>query len=85
MMGKLFATSVYGYQQRKPLVNLRHQDWVAQVTPKEAREWALNILECAEAAEQDAFLVEFIEGRVGVDLSGAVSVLKEYRKWRESK
>jgi len=84
-MGGLFATSIYGMEQRKPFVNLRHQDWVVQITPVEAREWALNILECAEASEQDAFLVEFLSDNLNLELEVAVRVLHEYRGWRERK
>lgn len=84
-MSKLFATAIYGARERKPFVNLRHQDWVVQITPQEAREWALNILECSEAAEQDAFLVEFLAEKTEIPEDSAVFILKDYREWREKR
>lgn len=50
------------------------------MSPDEARQLALSILQSAEAAEQDAFMMHFLSENIGVDK--AAVVLTEFRKWR---
>ena len=83
ILSELFATSIYRVNERKPLINLRPQAWVVQVTPQEAREWAFNILRCAEAATVDGFLVEFLMEMTGANQNAAASILQDFRLWRE--
>ena len=55
---------------------------VAQQSPEMAREHALAMLEAAEAAEQDAFIVWFAKNRMGVDENVAAHILVDFRDWR---
>ncbi len=37
----------------------------------------------AESATQDAFLLRYLESRVGTDRQGAMTVMVEMRAWRQ--
>lgn len=54
-----------------------------QMSPTEARDLALNLLMCADAAENDAFLVTFLRRKVKADDRAIAGILQEYRKWRD--
>jgi hypothetical protein len=55
---------------------------IAQQTVEQAREHAHAILEAAEAAEQDAFLVWWLKMHVGADDLAAAGMLNDFRLWR---
>lgn len=68
----------------KPFVQLIIGDKVsAQFTVAECREFALNLLEAAEAAEMDAIVVDFMQTTVGLDQNRAMRVLVDFRTLRE--
>ena len=81
----LRASSGYGANTRQPFVTIHWKDVVQQLAPEKAREFALSILEAAEAAEQDAFLVEFTQKACDFDEQSAAALLVEYRLWREQR
>lgn len=83
-MSELRAQSGFGANTKEPFVSLHHQDWCVQVTPAQARHWAMSILECAEAAEQDAFIVDHMQ-KIGLNYEQALLLLRDYRLWREKK
>lgn len=85
MSSQLVVSSLYGRETRQPIVQLTHGEWMMQVTPEEARRIARMLMESAEAAEQDGFLVEFMMKKVGVEEVKAVLVLHEYRQWRDAR
>jgi len=70
---------------RQPYVQMiiEDADYMIQIEPATARELALNLLRCAEAAEQDGFLVNFFSHVVGVDEGAIVALLTQYRDYRE--
>ena len=78
---RISISSGYGGHSRKPYVQLVWGKHVAQLSPDEARAHALLLLEVAEAAEQDAFIVEFAQ-TIGIPLPKAAGLLKEFREWR---
>ena len=82
-MPSFWATSGYGVMTRQPFVQLHHGDWSIQVSPEEARSIARSMIEAAEAAEQDGFLVEWAKQAIGVDDGAATRLLVEFRKWRD--
>lgn len=47
-----------------------------------ARDHARAITEAAEAAEQDAFIMDFMQKKVGVDFNTAGQVLVDFRHFR---
>jgi hypothetical protein len=82
----LWAYSIYGAQTRRGLVKLvKDKEIIATVEPSVAREWALNILQAAEAAETDEFLMYLLTNKVGMNEQNAVSVLQDFRDYREAK
>lgn len=77
------VSSGYGSNTQKPFVALEADgELLAQIPPEGARALAYNLIAVAEAAEQDAFLVSFMQSRVGLPLEQAAQVLGEYRQWR---
>lgn len=78
----LWASSGYGVKTRKPFVTIHWKDVVEQLSPADARRFALSIIEAAEAADQDAFLFEWVKQVTGIDDAGATRLLIEYREWR---
>jgi hypothetical protein len=57
--------------------------FIAQLSPQECRDHALAILEAAEAAEQDAFLVDFGRTEMKMSLEEAGAILLAFRAYRE--
>lgn len=55
-----------------------------QMSPDEARALALNLLEAAEAALGDGFLLTFLEGEVGMPLAEVAPILVKFRGYRIS-
>jgi hypothetical protein len=56
---------------------------IAQMNPEQVRDFALGLIEAAEAAEQDAFILDFMQKTVGLDLNRAGQVLLDFRRYRE--
>jgi|SRR5215472_6048588 len=74
--------SMVGMRTREPAVVFRWGEECGQLTPTEARQHARRVLEAAEAADSDAFLLAFLRDQVGADLEHQVAVLGEFRRWR---
>lgn len=80
------VTSGYGYNTHEPFVEINAPKKRIQMTPENARDLALNLLQAVEASYSDAYLVEFFTSEaVGMPMPGAVGILAEFRKWRETK
>lgn len=83
------VTSGYGGNTRQPYVEINAEFLKAplQIAPEEARDLAMNLLEAAEASEQDAFIFEFhsdlIDDPVSEKENIGASMLIEFRKWRD--
>jgi hypothetical protein len=70
----------------EPFVQLLMDDNpICQLSPEEARDHAKNILEATEASEQGAFMLSFMQQKVGLDVSRAMQVIVHFRKWREAR
>jgi hypothetical protein len=70
----------------EPFVQLLMDDSViCQLSPEEARDHAKNVLEATEASEQDAFMLSFMQQKVGLDVGKAMQVIVDFRKWREER
>lgn len=93
----VLVSSIYGIKTRLPLVVLKVCDVageavheIGQFDPKEARDLARLLMEAAEAAEQDAFIVEFAmevfaaKEEPEEKLATASRLLAEFRKWRQT-
>lgn len=55
---------------------------VSQLSPELAREFAIKMLEAAEASQTDAFLVDFYQKQAGFDLETASRMLIPLREYR---
>ncbi len=67
----------------EPAVVLRWYDHSGELSPKEARAFAMTVLEAADAAESDAFLCKFAVDKIGLDKQRMAHLLNEFRKYRE--
>lgn len=77
----LWAEAMYGMDTRRGLVSLSAHPAIT-VTPGEARDYAHNIIEAADAAEVDEILVQFIEAKFKLPLGEVVPLLREFRSLR---
>lgn len=92
-LGQVFITSGYGANSRVPFVEIEMPGQQAlQFQSDEARRIAHMILEAAETADQDAFLVELIQKFLADDqepeerrMVVASGMLQEFREWREER
>ena len=55
---------------------------IGQMTPAEARDHAAAMLEAAEAAEQDAFMFDWVVNKVGSGPEQAAGLLQDFRAFR---
>ncbi len=66
-----------------PFIQLiRGTEVIAQMSVEQARDHGMAMLESAEAAEQDAFIVFFMKSKVGVGDREAAGILKDFRDFR---
>lgn len=83
---KINVSSIFGRNNKEPIVEIDisqfPKDRPLQLHTEEARALALNLLECAEAAEQDAFIYNFFSAGIGVDERQAANALLAYRDYR---
>lgn len=74
------VSSGYGARTRVPFVAIQIGDRKPlQWSPDEARRVAALLLECAEAAEGDAFVVEWFTEKAGLELAQAGALLADFR------
>lgn len=80
------VSSGFGHNTQSPYVQvlIAKADWMTQMPPETARELALNLLTCADAAESDGFLVGFLRETAGItDMRTIATILVEFRAYRE--
>ena|SRR5579885_1332755 len=69
----------------EPFVQLLLGDQIiGQMSPDEARDHARAVTEAAEAAEQDAFLVDFCQNKLGLPFQQAGAMLVAFREYRQA-
>ena len=67
----------------EPFVQLlRGTEIVCQMEPEQARDHARAILEAAEAAEQDAFIWDWVIHQVGCGPNQAAGLIADFRRYR---
>lgn len=82
----LEVSSGFGHNTQMPYVQVLIQkaDWMTQMSPEDARKLAFNLLQAADGAESDGFLVTFFRETIGIDDMRAVaSLLVEFRDYRK--
>jgi hypothetical protein len=73
----------YGARTRQPFVTLRVKEEFVNLTPAEAREIALNLIQATEAAMGDTLIMRFAERNLGASDAQAAQLLVMFRKLRE--
>ena len=82
--GHFEVGSGYSMQRSEPYVEVAVDLSPAQFSPAKAREIALLLLECAEAAESDALIMAFA-GTMDLDQARAAQLLDLFRQQREKR
>lgn len=83
---ELFVETGYGAATKQPFVTLTYNGRkIAQMQPGNAIEFAHSVLAIAEASVGEAFLVEFMRDRVGLEMAQTANLLMEFRQWREQR
>lgn len=80
---QVVVRSMYGHHNQRGLVVLKLEEEMAQLTPTKAREIAGMLLEAADAAESDHFIVKFMRETIGLGEQQAAQVLMDFRKLRD--
>jgi hypothetical protein len=89
--GQIDVESYVSNQDRHGYVSLTWGRERGKLTPSEARAHALRILEAADAAESDEFIVVWLLGgnhagkKLVENLQQAVMVLRDFRAFREER
>jgi len=79
--------SMVGSKDGRPYVSLQ---WLgdpkrAQLSSEEALAFAMNVIQCIGAAEQDAAFLAFLQQKLNMELPNAASVLNDLRQFRDPK
>ncbi len=80
----LYAGSMYGALNQKGLVEIKVHATEFMCTPSDAKRFALSILEAADGAQSDEFIVSFFHNIMKLPLPESASMLREFRKHREA-
>jgi len=84
----ILVSSGYGGNTREPFVEIKMdypKDHPLQLHPDEARHLAMNLLEAAEAADNDQFIFEFVSKDLHSGDKIAANILLEFRKFRDER
>jgi hypothetical protein len=82
----ILVTTLYGRDNRIPMVQIEVPNGKAQLTIEEAEDLARNLVHASEASLTDAFLIEFLRGPA-LELEDAQvwGLIREFREWREAR
>lgn len=85
-MPSINVTTLYGRDNRIPMVQVEVPREKAQLTVEEAEDLARNLVHACEASLTDAFLIEFFQ-RPEWELQDNVlwGIIREFREWREAR
>ena len=78
----IHSEAIYGMKTKGPLVRIAWGDKNMMVTTTDAKRIAYDLLDTAHAADGDAFMVHYMQNKVGLPLEGAVQVLADFRDER---
>jgi hypothetical protein len=80
-MNEFSAQAIFGLMTGEPIVQVDFAGKRVQVSPDDARAMAMNLLECAEAAESDACVVHCLTD-LGMKQDDAAKMLVAMRDKR---
>lgn len=79
-----WVRSMFGFKTQQPIVVVTMPGGeMVQMEPDEARDLALNLLRCAEAAEGDAHLVTWAKDHGITADENIAAVLNDFRNYRD--
>lgn len=78
------VVNAYGARTREPFVQITLGGEFIQVTPTKARQLAGMLLQCAEAAEGDGFVMDFFTNQIGMEQKAAGALLMRFREHRQA-
>jgi hypothetical protein len=81
----IYSEALYGAETREPLVRITLGDESITCSSDDARRVGSDIITTAHAADADAFLVEFLQEKIGMPGQTAAHILFDFRKWRFEK
>ena len=85
---QVHVNSLYGHRTKRGLVHIHFagskREVGYQISPAEARRVGRLLIECAEAAETDEFLVGWLR-QGDINEENAARLLMEFRKFRTAK
>lgn len=81
-----YSTSGYGAATKKPFILLSYNGRnIAQMGPEDAQRLARDLMAVAEASIGDAFLLEFFQEKLDMELSEVTGLMLEFRQWRDNR
>lgn len=88
-MPRIEVSTIFGARARKPIVVIKwpkeaRERGEVQLSVEEARDLAANIVQAAESAIQDAFLMDFAKS-MDLDEHGQVQMLTMFRTMRRDR
>ncbi len=81
----MYVTSLVSQRTRESVVEFQWGENKAQLSVEEARRYAFSVIECAEAAETDAFIVKFFMEELKMEQGKALQALVTFRSFREQR
>jgi hypothetical protein len=81
----LSIESIVSAKDGQPYVQYSWSDFRAQMTPEEATRHALILVEAANAAIGDAFLMTFLTEKLDLQPAAAAPLIAEFRQCREQR
>jgi hypothetical protein len=84
---EFFVETIFGAKTRQPLIRISYgivgfTKEIAIISPENANELAMNLLQAAQASLTDAFLISFMEQRANADPQETLQLLRMFRDWR---
>jgi hypothetical protein len=79
----LSITSIVSARDGKPYVCYSYGDFEAQMTPEEACRHAYYLIEAAQAALCDGFLLEFMRTEIKAPDEHITGLLRDFREFRD--
>lgn len=76
------SEAIYGARTKRPLVKINWGDKETVMSTKDAKKLAFDLLDVAHAADGDAFLVHYMQNKVGLSDDNAFKVLIDFRDER---
>jgi len=81
---QIWVNSIVSSKTLEPWVTVEWGERRGQLRPDEARAHAVGVLEAANAAESDAFVMEVLMKDAALSLHTAFQALVDFRAWRTS-